>query len=640
MSPERFEYTALDPSHREIRVLTVLPGEPEEPLRATVGTRSLDSNPLYNALSYVWGDAASASIPGNTINIDGDDFPVTTNLLVALRHLRSVLGTDNPITLWVDAVCINQADLDERREQVSMMRDIYASAEQVIIWLGEEDYESDAVFDAIPAVAAQSHNEQNERILDAARLCSRFFIGLQDRRPWFSRVWIIQELAMAKKDPLVVCGRKSVTWSTFMKASEFVSRKMFTEIGMVKRKMPGNDDQSKLGEEGLMENIGEEDIEILGKSKIDVLHDLYKAMKSRGGYNLWKLLVISRTSEATDPRDRIYALLGLLKIDSPDPRNSDNWIEVDYRKLTAKVYTDAMAHIFAQGDGPYFLSGMFLPGISAAAPDTPNLPPTIPQPLLLSWVLDFSKQVSTKATQSAGILFHPPAGVGASGAGANCNNGKRLDDKRTLKVEGLFVDTIEDVMALGPSLETHLNQLAHIESLVETARQRSCTLELPIRPYMELFKNKEPVWKVLVSNKRFNSGYDPAPISYEAMHQCLLDSLAEGEDWTTKPIDGQENEYIECLKSNVGRKSFFTTTSGFVGTCVPDSRKGDTIAILFGSPVPFVLRSRPETIQSDNTERPTYSLIGASYVSGIMSGEMVDELYCEDIMDSTTFFIR
>ncbi|KAI0888431.1 HET-domain-containing protein [Annulohypoxylon maeteangense] len=639
MVSKGFGYTALDSSLREIRVLTVLPGSFNEPLRVTLDTLSLGSKPIYNALSYVWGDASSANTPGNTINIDGHDFPVTTNLLSALRHLRSVLGAVDQITLWVDAVCINQADLDERAQQVSMMRDIYASAEQVIIWLGEEDNESDAAFDSIPVLAAQSHTNQDEGILDTARLYSRFLIGLAEQRPWLSRVWIIQELAMARNDPLVVCGHKSVPWSTFMKASEFVSRKMFTEIGMVKHNKPGSDGQSTPGENST-EKVGEEDIEITAKWKIDVLDDLYKSMRSKGGDSLRNLLFISRTSEATDPRDRVYALLGLLKADSPNPQSPDNLVEVDYRKPTAAVYTDAMAHIFAQGDGPYFLSCMFLPGISAAAPQIPDLPTTIPQPTLPSWVLDFSKQTFPKATQLRSTSFHPPAGITASGAGANCNNGKRLDDKRTLQVEGLFVDTIEDVIAFGSSLDSHINQLAQIESLAKTAKERPCMLEPAVRPYIEQFKNKEPLWRALVSNKRFNSGYDPAPISYEAMHQDILKSLAEGHDWKIETGHDQENEYIKCLKPNVGMKSFFTTTSGFVGTCVPDSRKGDVIAILFGSPVPFVLRPGPETIQLDNRERPTHFLIGASYVSGIMDGEMVDELYCEDIMDSTTFFIR
>ncbi|KAI0834310.1 HET-domain-containing protein [Hypoxylon sp. FL0890] len=644
MSSKAFEYSPLNPHLREIRVLTLLPGAFEEPLRVSVGTLSLNSSAAYNALSYVWGDATSAGHAGNIININEYDFPVTANLRAALQYLRPPAGADS-LTLWVDAVCINQADLDERTQQVSMMRDIYASATKVIIWLGEADDESDPVFDTLPVLAARSHHpkdEQDEKLLDAVRLCSGFFSGLIDRRPWFSRVWVIQELAMAKQDPLIVCGHKSVTWSTLMKAVEFVSRKFFTEIGMVRRKPRDNDSQGdgSVGEPSDPSEMREEDIEILGKWKVDVLDDLYKSMKLQGGESLRKLLLISRTSDATDPRDRIYALLGLLKPDASASGTSEDSIAVDYRKPTADVYADAMAHIFDQGEGPYFLSGVFLPGVSASAPHIPSLPPTTSQPHLPSWVPDFSRQVAGKATQPNGIGFHPPAGISASGPGAGCHNGRRLEDKRTLQVEGLFVDTIEEVVFLGASLESYLDQLAHIESLAETSAQRPCQLEPAIRPHMEQFKRKEPLWRVLISNKHLMSGYDPAPASYEAMYLSLRDTSAQGDDCESQTSYDGQNEYMQCLESNVGAQSFFTTTSGFVGTCVPDSRRGDIIAILFASPVPFVLRPRPDTIQVAGAERPTHSLVGASYVSGIMSGEMVDELYCEDLMDSTTFFIR
>ncbi|KAI1775463.1 HET-domain-containing protein [Hypoxylon cercidicola] len=646
MSSQAFNYSPLDSNLREIRVLSLLPGSFEEPLRVSVGIRSLNSGPIYNALSYVWGDPATARNPGNTISIDGSDFPVTANLLAALRSLRPLVSAADPIALWVDAVCINQADLDERGQQVSMMRDIYASAEQVIIWLGEEDDETSLVFDTLSVLATQSHrqgDEQDKELLDATRLCSGFFSGLADRRPWLSRVWIIQELAMAKGDPLVVCGRKSITWSTLMKASKYVFRKVFTEIGMVRRKPRSNNNQStpgnSKGEDGSASEEEDEDVEVLGMLKIDVLDDLYKAMKSQGGESLRKLLMISRTSEATDPRDKIYGLLGLLKPNASDPQSSSSPIVVDYHKPTAAVYADAVAHIFAQGDGPYFLSGMFLPGISAPAPYIPSLPPTTPQPPLPSWVPDISRQVGGKATQPAGYIFHPPAAISASGPGADCNNGRRLEDERTLQVEGLFVDTIEEVVFLGTSLEEYIDQLPHIESLAEIARQRPCLLEPSVRSHMERFRKGEPLWKALISNKRFNSGYDPAPASYEAMYTSLLNGLPEGEDWKSKPSYDQ-NEYIKRLSLNAGKQSFFIATSGFVGTCVPDSRKGDVIAILFGSPAPFVLRPGSETVQVDGRERPTHFLIGASYVSGIMAGEMIDELYCEDLMDSTTFFIR
>src|SRR5438045_761334 len=124
MSSNSFRYLPLDPQLREIRLLTLSSGRPDEPLQCHLYTTCLTTRPIYKALSYVWGDPASSKTPGNILILDGYPFPVTTNLRSALRHLRPPAG-GNSICLWVDAVCINQGDPDERSQQVTLMRDIY-----------------------------------------------------------------------------------------------------------------------------------------------------------------------------------------------------------------------------------------------------------------------------------------------------------------------------------------------------------------------------------------------------------------------------------------------------------------------------------------------------------------------------------
>lgn len=608
MSATAFHYLPLGSQPGGFRLLTLLPGSPDTLLHCQLSNSSLTTRPEYDALSYVWGSPSSPNDSGNVLVLDGHRFPATANLVSALRHLRPPTGAA-PITLWVDAVCINQADLDERGRQVSMMRDIYASARRVVIWIGEEGDGSDDVFDALPVIVGQQKSAERPSLM---RESSSFFLGLVDSRPWFSRTWILQELALAQHDPLVVCGWKSAPWSLFIKGWVAIAREVFTEIGMVRPRPDG-------------------DVEILALLKVDVLNELREgAMRLQGGESLRKLLMISRTSEATDPRDRVYGLLGMLKADGLGTA-----IPVDYRKPTAAVYADAMAHIFSRGEGPYFLSGVFLPGVSATAPRINSLPPTVEQPNLPSWVPDFSSQVAGKATQTNGVQFHPPAGISVSGAGAGCRNGKRLDDERTLQVEGLFVDTIDQVISFGTSLDSCIEQLPSLEAVVSEAKQRSCQLDPSIAPLMEQFKIKEPLWRILISNKRLMSGYDAAPSSYEELYLSLVNQHATK---AGPSLTEEKNEYKDCLKPIIDRRSLFVSKSGFVGTCVPESYVGDTVAIIFGSPVPFILR--PIAQAGSEMGRNIYSLVGGSYVGGIMGGEMVDELYCEDLMDSTTFFIQ
>ncbi|KAI7232823.1 hypothetical protein KC330_g5705 [Hortaea werneckii] len=121
----------LDKEKREIRILLVQPSEEEDDaLYADLEIVSLDSEPEYKAISYVWGDASDTTVM--FVN-GGKVIEITRSLAAALRRFRD---SKVFVALWADAVCINQADLQERADQVRIMGKIYASAIQVNVWLG------------------------------------------------------------------------------------------------------------------------------------------------------------------------------------------------------------------------------------------------------------------------------------------------------------------------------------------------------------------------------------------------------------------------------------------------------------------------------------------------------------------------
>ncbi|CBF81783.1 hypothetical protein AN5504.2 [Aspergillus nidulans FGSC A4] len=614
-------YSPLDPLRREIRLLYLHPGCFEDRLKCELAVHCLNSPhcPQYEALSYTWGDPASAEDPKNTILVGGSSFAATRNLVSALRHLRHQSG--DPICLWADAVCIDQTNFAERSHQVGMMRQIYASAKRVVIWLGEADQESDAVMSALHSIATSGVSYLHGELSHLREDAPRFFLELAERRPWFTRMWIAQELAVASEDPMVVCGMKSVSWSTFVKAWKVISRELFTEIGMVRPIPRAEEDMA----DRQPPDTGD-DLEVLAMLKIDVLDELRQAVQRNGGQPLRQLLWISRTSLSTDPRDRVYALLGLMHVSDDTDVTT---ILADYSKPTWAVYADAMEHIFSSGQGPYCLSYLFLPGVDTVLPWTPMATSSDEeQAYLPTWVPDFSRQTSDSTTKPSGITFQPPANRGgASGAGANCHNGQRVSD-RVLKVEGLWIDTIQETIPLGTSMDEVLASLPRIQATAMQAKERPCRFEQPVAALIEQFKRKEPLWRMLISNKKYMSGYDEAPLAYEDMYLQLTEY--------PRVTKNNRTQYEKCLVEGLGQKAFFTTNCGLVGTCVPDSRAGDIAVVLFGSPIPFILRPLPA---GTNGQSQMYALIGASYLSGIMDGEMVDELYCEDLIDSTTFLI-
>lgn len=105
----------------------------------------MDDEPLYTALSYVWG----TDKPSTAVLINGKLVLVRKNLAAALRHLRQI---DCSLNIWIDAICINQDDKEEKSHQVEMMAKIYKSCVEVLAWLGPADDESDIAMEKFESI--------------------------------------------------------------------------------------------------------------------------------------------------------------------------------------------------------------------------------------------------------------------------------------------------------------------------------------------------------------------------------------------------------------------------------------------------------------------------------------------------------
>jgi hypothetical protein len=178
----RYQYEALEHQGRQIRLLTLLPSvDPGADISCTLATAGLDRLPSYEALSYVWG-AIGDTCP-NPVYIDGHAMIISTNLEAALRALRF---PNMSRTLWIDAICINQNDMDERAIQVIFMGAVYSKAKSVTIWLGTSSDDSSL---AMSSLADLRSKKSLDRISPAARKAIENLIIR--RYSWFSRVWVV-----------------------------------------------------------------------------------------------------------------------------------------------------------------------------------------------------------------------------------------------------------------------------------------------------------------------------------------------------------------------------------------------------------------------------------------------------------------
>ncbi|EMD93915.1 hypothetical protein COCHEDRAFT_1094008, partial [Bipolaris maydis C5] len=274
MSEKEFTYDRIDmdrPSFRLIRLLGGATTYIHCELFEAYLDESKDGGIPYDALSYTWGDIEKSAI----IQINGMKARVTENLFIALHHLRPV---DGYRVLWIDAVCIDQGDEKEKGHQVQQMGEIYQTAERVIIWLGTGSEDSDNLMEFLRTLSS------NAEVHSTSQLVPR---NLQDRyresmrklleRPWFRRVWIIQEVAKARR-AIIACGWKSVSTRVFTKAPSLLGLELDPHSKAILDVMPGH-------------------------------------LRATNWYTqqptLHTLLQNFHRSEATDKRDMIYALLGM-----------------------------------------------------------------------------------------------------------------------------------------------------------------------------------------------------------------------------------------------------------------------------------------------------------------------------------------
>ncbi|KAF4506186.1 hypothetical protein G6O67_006292 [Ophiocordyceps sinensis] len=254
-----YHYSPLDPSRRLFRLVKLLPPKPPRipgthgTLRIELVEVGVDSGALYDALSYVWGDASRRE---GTVTVEtaGDSRRLSIHrpLELALRHLAANDAVKLP--LFVDQISINQDDGPEKSRQVQLMRDIYARCSRTVVWLGPATRASGryfdlvrdlcsqgvlgrvmgprvggfmAVFDAVMDPDLDVDGEQREDRDDILDLLGRFgarfpldgFANVLDRG-WFNRLWTIQEACLAPA-VVFVCGRQLLCFDCFRAGALF-----------------------------------------------------------------------------------------------------------------------------------------------------------------------------------------------------------------------------------------------------------------------------------------------------------------------------------------------------------------------------------------------------------------------------------
>jgi Heterokaryon incompatibility protein (HET) len=327
LADNQFDYTPLVDIH-SIRLLLIQPApKGNQILLCSIVHDTLSNSINYTALSYVWGQTSGTTVQRRTIWIDQKQALIGPNLYDALLHLRD---EREPVLIWADAICINQLDLRERNHQVLKMREIYSKAETTVIYLGADDGGN-----TLKAAWNFLENEGNDRMILTEGLATDEFNGdIGDveisvlSRSWFRRVWVFQEIIVSKR-PLMQCGWRQTTWDTFCKAV-LLQPRVNDRYGWSLSKKPLVQYVADMFH-ARCAFLKEHDFHHLLPPWFDKIQD-----NIGKGAHILTTLSRARRLESSDPRDKVYAVLGVSsEIDITNDR-----IAVDYSKTVEQVYTD------------------------------------------------------------------------------------------------------------------------------------------------------------------------------------------------------------------------------------------------------------------------------------------------------------
>ncbi len=639
----------------DIRFLVLHPGKFNDDITVHLEQSNLqDRHDDYEALSYAWGNQnATRSIYTH----DGIEIPVTENLHDALQQLRY---SNVSRSLWVDSICIDQADIDERNHQVRMMGTIYAKAARVVIWLGKGSIQDQQAFRSLQELhniawqqkqrTSSAHiswrKAKGERVLKRVIACtvsgiSQVAIGGVDnlglkgfklwdidklkwenvrdmlRRQWFHRLWIIQEVSHAQR-AVVVCGQYELSWNILANALEYV----------------------------IDHDLGLKYLDRAGQWACETVVTIQKLRERGFREPLFSVMLQNTYGGCSDPRDKIFAMMSI-----SEGQDVYDWeISFDYTRNTDELYRRFAIWDITRNRKLRVLS--CAPSVSQYEDLFPPLP---------TWIPDWTRIMDRD------LLVRYNATSTFCAASSETSYAWFTHDRSILHIRGAIIDSIECVGSQPSCIKTTSLFEVDDHTMDDLTAMRSWLLECwnIARANRPMTKSTfDALWRTMLcdldptgspapkSYARYFMKYlnfsrqaptvvrqlleDPSPVHprrYNTLHDLALQSgvflhsLPDLLSVSTQDLslqchsffnhDRNKNALIErSLKKWATSKRFSRTRDGRLARVPIHAMPHDLICILNGSEVPYVLR-----LQEDGT----YLVVGECYVHGIMHGEAMSQ---------------
>ena len=578
----------LNIAQREIRLLLLDPSsEFAAPLSGRLSTVSLNDKPSFDAISHAWGRASDI----RTLSLDGKVLMITIEVEACLRHLRHKAYIR---ALWVDAVCIDQQDLMERGSQVEFMRYIFRQAAVVHVWLGYRTRQIEELMEDIARAPSSEHYAKNIWDADAkqAHRSLDLEVSLLLSQDWWSRLWIRQEVALAKIVRLHY-GKNSAElqqlkhWALTTKTLDC-----------------------------------DGDAYVACVYQINALTTLREIVLLRNRDELVILLAESRESSVADARDRVYGQLEFVSAIL-----QEDIMRTDYTLSTEQVFTNFAFSLMR----------------SCRSLDILNQPSSQYNSIhaLPTWVPDWTSRYS----------FVPEKRRLAYYTDFRATAGRAMPEPRRSRLVFSSIESTVDLLGVrghvfamcqevGPACEVYsvvstaaaLSRLILSEWLPRFRGRQDCytgtqgsnrrtlsTVATNVDAQFAATMLRGLLWRQDRDHpERIQDDSEAVPLFHTIMEACTVyqptSELDELSDSMTLFMDG------------LRRTRFFIDSDGRPGLGPTNIEPGDVLALLLGGDMPYVLR-RDES----GREPSAYKFIGECYVHEAMDGELFDEDLVQDI---------
>jgi hypothetical protein len=572
-------YRSLDPESDEVRLILLHPGSFEDPISCSITYTSLKTctDLAYEALSYCWGDHRQRKDIKVTVSDwrGHSEFIMSINLSLhsALKKLRPQNGPAR--VLWADSICINQDDIDERSSQVSLMRDIYRTAQGVVVWLGQG---TELIHKAIKTLTAiKDRYELDESVDLSGTQLSRLHGPLMDivngekhpgmydfvddwtlfESPWFSRTWVVQE-AFNARETTFHCGDNTLTLATLLRVNKCISSLKGLKLNSSHKAM--------------MPPIYD-----------DLFHARFATGSSQSMQNgILEVLIKGLDLDATDPRDKIFAMLQFGK-ETQNMGSLPLELVPDYRRSVSEVFSSFTKWWIVKHESLRILSAIHaLDGRAWQANKWETTPKYDADQPTWSWWF------RGRSNWSIGIL------------------GLKTDSSYRASA-----DTKPDISLITEAKQMSILNLAGIKiDFIQS---------LTPYPYFSPPQNLESLHRTYVGI------FDPLNLTGKWQHQLApenMDSYVFLDD-TAKMRAHYAAHWDFSIKTNAvecNDSCFFSTRGGLVGLSPTSARVGDILVVLYGGPVPYVLRELPDSHRDTEGLAKRYEFVGECYLESYMDG--------------------